>query len=196
MATVTLAGGVIVSLNLALPAHLTAGLELAVAGMLVVLGAWRLRDAGRGLASVPIDHVATDHDHGGDEVFHSHPHAHRSDVHAHPHVHPSRRLVRAIGGARSRVGALLVGAVHGLAGSAAVALLVLATLPTAASAVVYLVVFGLGTIVGMTALTAAMAYPLALALRLGRVRRGLGLAAGFGSIAFGIYHAARTLGAA
>jgi high-affinity nickel-transport protein len=195
MVTVTAAGAVLVSLNTALPSRVTRGLELLVAGALVLLGAWRLRDATRGLGSVSLDHAAADHDHGGSAVVHSHPHAHRGDVHAHTHVHPSRRLLQALSGARARWSALLVGAVHGLAGSATVALLVLTTLPTAASAVGYLLVFGLGTIVGMTALTAAMAYPVALALRLGTVRRGLAVVAGFGSIAFGIYYAARTLGA-
>jgi ABC-type nickel/cobalt efflux system permease component RcnA len=195
MATVTVAGAIIVSFSTTVPSHVTRGLELVVACMLVLLGAWRLREATRGLGNVALDHAAADHDHGGSGVVHSHPHAHRGDVHTHPHVHPSRRLLHALGGARARWGVLLVGAVHGLAGSATVALLVLTTLPRPASAVVYLLVFGLGTIVGMTALTAAMAYPVALALRLGTVRRGLAVAAGFGSIAFGIYYAARTLGA-
>ena len=196
MATVTVAVAIIVSLNMTLPARVTAGLELVGAGMLVLLGAWRLRDVARGLGSVAPEHVAIDHDHGGSEVVHSHPHAHHGDdVHTHPPVHPSRLLSRALAGARGRQGALLVGAVHGLAGSAAVALLVLTTLPSPASAVVYLLVFGLGTIAGMTALTAVMAYPVSVALRVATLRRGLAVAAGFGSIAFGIYYAARTLGA-
>jgi nickel/cobalt exporter len=78
-----------------------------------------------------------------------------------------------------------------MAGSAAVSLLVLATLRSVGGAVLYLAIFGLGTIIGMTALTAAMAYPVALALRLRRARRVLALGAGLGSIAFGITYAIR-----
>jgi hypothetical protein len=80
-----------------------------------------------------------------------------------------------------------------MAGSAAVSLLVLATLRSAWSAVLYLGVFGLGTILGMTALTAAMAFPVSLALRLRRTRRLVALGAGVGSIAFGIVYAIRVL---
>ena len=66
----------------------------------------------------------------------------------------------------------------------------LATIRTTAGAVGYLIVFGLGTIAGMTALTAAMAYPVALSLRFRRVHRWLAAGTGAGSIAFGVYYAA------
>ena len=115
-------------------------------------------------------------------------HAHGAAVHAHPHVHPSRRLLAALGGRRGQLPlrALLVGAIHGLAGSAAVSLLVLATLSSAWRAAAYLTVFGLGTVVGMTALTAAMAYPVTRAVRLRYARGALGICAGVGSIVFGL----------
>jgi hypothetical protein len=57
------------------------------------------------------------------------------------------------------------------------------------SAALYLGVFGLGAIVGMTALTAAMAYPVSLALRVRRARRVPAVGAGLGSITFGIAYA-------
>ncbi len=83
---------------------------------------------------------------------------------------------------------LLVGIVHGLAGSAAVALLVLATIPGTWAAVVYLLVFSLGTTGGMIAVTALMAAPAILAeRRMARFDRGLRLATGLLSIAFGIF---------
>jgi len=72
-----------------------------------------------------------------------------------------------------------------------VSLLVLATLRSVWSAILYLAVFGVGTILGMTALTAAMAFPLSLALRVRRARRLLAVGAGLGSIAFGIVYAIR-----
>jgi high-affinity nickel-transport protein len=180
MATLTLAGVVVFSLNLRVAPIVGTGLELAVAAMLVLLGILRLRDALR----API----ADHDHGGAGALHSH-------GHGHPHVHPSRRLLAAFGGGRAALAAraVSVGAVHGMAGSAAVSLLVLATLHTTASAVAYLVVFGVGTIAGMTALTAAMAYPVSLALRLERARSVLAVGAGLGSIAFGLVYAAYSI---
>lgn len=193
--TLGAAGGLLIVLGLRVPARLEAGLELAVAAMLILLGAVRLRDAFRGLDAAPPEHLAQDHDHGGAEVVHSHPHVHGGDVHAHPHVHPSRRLLAALGRGRAGLAgrAMLVGAVHGMAGSAAVTLLIVATLHTTAGALAYLVVFGLGTLAGMTALTAAMAYPVTLALRARRARRLVAVGAGCASIVFGLVYAVHIL---
>lgn len=82
---------------------------------------------------------------------------------------------------------LLVGIVHGLAGSAAVALLVLATLRETLSALLYLFTFGLGTIIGMMAVTAVLAAPALYAGdRVLRMRSGIRVAAGALSIVFGL----------
>ncbi len=193
MATLTVAGVLLVSLDVTLAPAVVTGLELAVAAMLIALGALRLRDAARGLDTVAPEHLAADHDHDGREVVHSHAHGHGDHVHHHPHVHPSRSLLAAFGLGRVRLAAraLTVGAVHGMAGSAAVSLLVLATLRTPASAFAYLAVFGLGTIAGMTALTAVMAFPLSWALRVRRAHSLLGVGAGAGSIALGLIYAIR-----
>ena len=84
--------------------------------------------------------------------------------------------------------AFLVGLVHGLAGSAAVALLVLATVHDTIPAVLYLLVFGAGTIVGMMLITLAFAVPAgALAQRFTRFAPQLRLATGLLSLAFGLY---------
>lgn len=195
MTTLGVAGAIVIAFGLRVPAGLETGLELLVAAMLVALGALRLRDAARGAGDVPREHALADHDHSGAEVVHSHPHQHADSAHAHPHVHPSRRLLAALGAGRAGLAgrAAVVGAVHGMAGSAAVTLLVLATLPTAAAGIVYLAVFGVGTLAGMTALTAAMAWPVALALRVRRARRVLAVGAGCASIAFGLFYAASAL---
>lgn len=185
-ATLTLAGFVIVTLDVRVADGVSRGLELAVASMLVLLGLARLRDAFRGLGTVATDHLVADHDHDGREVLHSHSHTHDGAVHRHPHVHPSRRLLDALAEHRRvALRPLGIGAVHGLAGTAAVSLLVLATTRSPRAAALYLGLFGVGTIVGMTALTAAMAYPVSIALRFERARRALGVAAGLASIAFG-----------
>ncbi len=82
---------------------------------------------------------------------------------------------------------LVVGTVHGLAGSAAVALVVLATLDDSRWAVAYLLVFGVGTIAGMLVITTALAMPLVFtARRYKGLHRGLGVASGFLSVALGV----------
>jgi hypothetical protein len=82
---------------------------------------------------------------------------------------------------------LVVGMIHGLAGSAAVALLVLAAVRDPRWALAYLVLFGVGTIVGMMAVTTAIAVPATLAAgRMGAIRRYLVVASGAASIVFGV----------
>jgi hypothetical protein len=82
---------------------------------------------------------------------------------------------------------LVVGMVHGLAGSAAVALLALAAVRDPRWALAYLVLFGVGTIVGMMVVTTAIAVPATLAAgRMGSIRRYLVLASGAASVIFGV----------
>lgn len=84
--------------------------------------------------------------------------------------------------------ALGVGIVHGLAGSAAVALLVLATIPDPRWAVACLAVFGAGTISGMVTMTIAVALPSLYAVkRLPRFGRSLRLASGILSVCIGLF---------
>jgi len=196
MTTLTIVGAIIIGLKLTISPAVGGSLELVVAAMLIVLGVLRLRDALRGLDTVSPGHLVADHDHGGGAgVVHSHPHAHDAEhTHEHAHVHPSRWLAK-LGwrGGWPAGRALVVGAIHGLAGSAAVSLLVLATLRSTMSAVVYLVIFGIGTILGMTLLTAIMAFPVSMALRYRRARQALALCAGIGSIAFGLVYGYRLI---
>ena len=80
-----------------------------------------------------------------------------------------------------------VGVVHGLAGSAAVALLVLAAIPSPAWALGYLILFGVGTIAGMSVVTLALAAPVAwTATRFARINRTLQLVSGSLSVALGV----------
>ncbi len=83
---------------------------------------------------------------------------------------------------------LAIGLVHGLAGSAAVALLVLSTIHNPLWALVYLLIFGGGTLLGMMAMTVAMSLPLAYAgTRTPRIGRFLGVASGLVSVCFGVF---------
>lgn len=88
---------------------------------------------------------------------------------------------------RPAVRPFLVGLVHGLAGSAAIALLVLASIRGTAEALAYLLVFGLGTVLGMVAVTVLLAAPaMYVGARVARLQGGIRLAAGALSIAFGV----------
>jgi high-affinity nickel-transport protein len=94
--------------------------------------------------------------------------------HGHPHEFDHRRP-------------LIIGTVHGLAGSAAVAILVLTAIPDTGWALAYLLVFGVGTIVGMMLVTVLLAAPAIYAgERVARLQGGIRLAAGALSIVFGL----------
>ena len=83
---------------------------------------------------------------------------------------------------------LVIGLVHGLAGSAAVALLVLSTIHNPAWATAYLLIFGAGTMIGMMCMTAAIAVPLAFAGdRFAKLGGYLGTASGMVSLCFGSF---------
>lgn len=94
---------------------------------------------------------------------------------------------RATAAAASALRPVAVGLVHGLAGSAFVALLVVAAVPGVWLGLAYLAIFGLGTIAGMTVVTMAIAFPSAIgARRLASAQRYLRLASGLASVAFGL----------
>jgi high-affinity nickel-transport protein len=90
---------------------------------------------------------------------------------------------------------LVVGMVHGLAGSAAIALLVLATVSDPRWALGYLALFGIGTVAGMVLVTTALAVPATLATRrYGSAHRWLAVGSGVLSIALGVWIAAELSG--
>ncbi|MDC3958804.1 hypothetical protein [Polyangium jinanense] len=82
---------------------------------------------------------------------------------------------------------LAAGIVHGLAGSAGIALLALTTIPSVRGAILYLLAFCAGTVLGMGVSTALLSFPLGLSKRASpAVRRGITLAAGASSIGLGL----------
>ena len=86
----------------------------------------------------------------------------------------------------------VVGMVHGMAGSAAIVLLVLATVSDPLWALVYLALFGLGTVLGMVIVTASIALPASLAVaRVRNARRWLTLASGVVSVVLGVFLASQ-----
>jgi sulfite exporter TauE/SafE len=113
------------------------------------------------------------HDHGGTKHVHFHSHSHSRD---HSHAHWWRQSVRP----------LCIGMAHGLAGSAALLLLVVATADSVIEGLVYIAVFGCGSMLGMILIGLALSVPVLWSLRLGRplflAVQGL---ASIGSIALG-----------
>ncbi len=194
--TILLVGGAIILFHLVIPARVGLSAELVVSLMLVVLGLMNLASFRRSIPEV------LPHRHDGWQTTHSHPHAHGDYVHTHPHGHspethphrsdqtPLARLDSFFGrmGIYRNMRPLIVGVVHGLAGSAAVALLVLATIPDSRWAIAYLLVFGFGTIAGMMVITASIASATKLAVR-GQAHfpHRLGIASGVVSLGFGLF---------
>lgn len=143
--------GAAILLGHAIPEHLSRPLETAVGVMLVGLGAhvlWRLWR----------DRVHFHQHRHGDGTAHFHPHSHAADPVPHqrsPHAHQH--------GFRWRT--LLVGLMHGMAGSAALLVLAVTQAASPAYGLLYVLLFGIGSMLGMGALSTAIAVPLAVSAR-------------------------------
>lgn len=112
--------------------------------------------------------------------FHLHLHKHGKIAHLHYHTHRSQHSHR-----HSRA-SFFVGLVHGLAGSAALMLLVLATVKTVISGLIYILVFGVGSILGMLLISISISIPILLAKNLGRIHFIIRSVASFVSIFIGV----------
>lgn len=181
--TLMLLGGTVLALGVSLPDRVARTLEGVVGIMLIALGLdvlRRLRGGGVHFHR---------HRHGdGREHFHAHAHdpaAARAASH-HEHEHARGLLPRA----------LLVGTVHGLAGSAALVVLSLELTRSTAQALLYLAAFGLGSVAGMAALSLAISLPLGVASgRFGTAWRLVEGALGVITVALGCWMATLLLGA-
>jgi high-affinity nickel permease len=147
-----------------LPARLASAFELAVAAMLVVLG---IRAVIRGVRNTGGD--AGLHHHGGAVHFHAG---------AGDHVHVGTRALA--------WRPLTIGLVHGLAGSGALTALAFAELPTTAARIVYMLLFGIGSIAGMALATGITGSVLARIARGGNTQRVLAITSGCASCICGI----------
>jgi ABC-type nickel/cobalt efflux system permease component RcnA len=193
--TILVVGAVIILFNVVIPTRIGLSMEFSVALMLIFLGTMNVAAFLRALPSFSARAET------GPEILHSHPHTHGDYVHSHAHGHapeahphradrtPLAQLDRLFGklALYRPVRPFIVGVVHGLAGSAAVALLVLTTIPNPRWAVVYLLVFGLGTVAGMMLITMSIASAFTF---LGKGRQTfshrLGLVSGLLSLVFGV----------
>lgn len=105
----------------------------------------------------------------------------------HTHVHGVTSANGSVGRWTLVQRPLLVGSVHGLAGSGALTALVMATIPSVGARLIYLALFGAGSTLGMAALSGLMGWPIARVGTHGAVARGVSLAVGCISIALGLY---------
>ena len=184
-------GGAIILFGIVVPERLGMSLEFCVALMLILLGALNLRATFRAVESVSADagHVHR-HTHRHGDYVRSHTHGHEESTHGHAEeAVPSAKLDRWFGHSKSyhALRPLVIGIVHGLAGSAAIALLVLPIIHDPIWALAYLLVFGVGTIAGMMLITAAIAVPISYSTRFQFLHRHLGTAAGVLSLGFGLF---------
>ncbi len=194
--TILFVGAAIIVFGLTIPVRVGLTMELCVGLMLILLGILNLTGFMRWITEklTPVHgpHGGTHshiHSHGGH--FHIHTHAHGPEIHHHDaELAPPGWLDRTFGrmGLYQALRPVIVGIVHGLAGSAAVALLVLTTIRNPKWAVAYLLIFGIGTIIGMMLITAAIAVPFAYTGdRYTWLNRGLGVASGVISVGFGLF---------
>ena len=183
--TVFLVGVAIIFLHIVIPARVGLSMEFAVGLMLILLGA--LNIAGRGLGTLAVAEHEHPHDHAHGDHSHHH-HDHDGAPHSHAHAHALSFGWLETAGHSQLWRSLTVGLVHGLAGSAAVALMVLATIQEPRAAVVYLLVFGLGTLAGMLVISAAMESSMLFFVRCGRAfERALTVGTGLLSLVFGVW---------
>ena len=194
--TILVVGAGTILFGLAIPARLGLTMEFCVGLMLILLGILNLSGAMKWLSEkLGPSHPA----HSGQHI---HVHGHGAHIHVHRHTHatsfdhhgvslmPPRWLSNPFLylGVYHSLRPLLVGIVHGLAGSAAVALLVLGTIREPGWAVLYLLVFGMGTIAGMMLITAVLALPFSLGRhRFAWLNRGMVTASGLLSLGFGLF---------
>jgi len=148
--TLFLFAGAALLLGQIIPEHLAERLEFAVGVMLVILGSYVLWQLWR-------DRVHFHrHAHGGTAHFHAHSHRDETVPHersAHEHGH----------GFRWRT--LVVGLVHGMAGSAALLVIAVSQVANPLYGLLYLVLFGVGSMIGMGLLSAVIAVPIAVSAR-------------------------------
>lgn len=183
--TLTLFGGAVLALGKAIPAGMEQALELLVAFMLIALGA----DVLRRLVKQKVHFHVHEHQLGTRHV-HAHSHGaepmpalksalHRLQSHQHSHKLPLR--------------ALAVGVMHGMAGTAALILLSLEAVQSVTMGVIYIALFGLGSIAGMALLSVAIAIPLRLSAnrQLAWLHQGMAVAVGMFSCGLGTVLALR-----
>ena len=179
-ASLLVIGAVVLSLRVAIPESVSGWLELGVAIMIVCLGISALRRALRKSGEV---HV---HKHSHDGLSHTHVHFHEKETRHEPATHSQHSHIVSHLGWKP----VLIGMMHGLAGSGALTLLVLTQISSSWIGFLYVATFGFGSIVGMLLMSGLIGLPFALASRkLTHVHQWIQTLAAVLSICFGIWYA-------
>lgn len=175
--TLFIFGSTVMLFDHMIPERVAMMLEFAVGGMLVILGIDVLRRLWRSGMHFHLHRHAD-----GSRHWHAHVHekAHMASDHTaaskHEHPHPERFPLRA----------LLIGMMHGMAGSAALIALTLQSVHTFTTGIIYIALFGLGSIAGMAALSFVIMLPLRhSARRFSRLHQQLQLAIGCTTLLLG-----------
>lgn len=177
-ASLLVVGVVVLVLRIAIPERVSSWLEFGVALMIIGLGGVALWKSLRNRSDV---HV---HEHSHDGMSHVHIHFHESET-RHDRERKHSHAVMAIG-----VKPVLIGMMHGLAGSGALTLLVLTQISSAWIGLLYLGIFGVGSIAGMLLMSGLIGLPFALTARnLTNVHHRMQMAAAVVSIVFGLWYA-------
>jgi hypothetical protein len=196
--TIFAVGAAIILFDVAISPRIGLSMELAVGLMLILLGVMNvvsffrelpLSSTRAGTPAPPSEELIHSHAHSHGDYVHTHPHSHGPQA----HVHAGQNSVAWFDRAFLRfklyrpLRPLMIGIVHGMAGSAAVGLLVLATIRDPRWAVAYLLVFGIGTIAGMMVITMSIASTFRLARGKQIFLQRLAMASGVLSLGFGIF---------
>lgn len=170
-------GLIIILFHLEISEKLEKSLEFCVALMLIVLGV----DALRKIVSGGQIHS---HEHKHGQHSHSHPHSHEAeDAHSPDEIEQHSHEPKAVG-----IRPVIVGMIHGLAGSGALMLLVLATISSPGVGLVYILIFGLGSVGGMMLMSLLLGLPLQFAAdRFRWIEIGMRGIAGLFSLGLGIF---------
>ena len=181
-ASLVIVGVVVLVFRVAIPAPVAKWLEFGVALMIIGLGVLAVVRVLRKRADVHLHQ----HSHDGQSHVHIHFHEHGAEHEGGAASNPSHSH------AISRLGfkPLLVGAMHGLAGSAALTLLVLTQIQSVSLGLLYLGVFGVGSTIGMLLMSGLIGLPFAFSgRRLTKVNYKLQTVAGSLGIIFGLWYA-------
>jgi len=174
-ASLLIVGLAVIAFHVVIPDKIAQAMEFSVALMLIILGAnllWKIRKGA---------------------TFHVHTHSHDHHLHVHPHIHevePGKPHDHAdINHHMKKVGKkpFFIGMVHGMAGSAALMLIVLATISSRILALLYIGIFGIGSVGGMFLMSALIGIPFSVTAKHERINGIIRTAAGVISLTFGIF---------
>ena len=173
-ASLLIVGLMVIAFHFQIPDKIALAMEFAVALMLIILGVnvlWKIKKGAK---------------------FHIHTHEHDHHLHIHPHLHDVKESVQhAHQHYSSKVGKkpFFVGMVHGVAGSAALMLVVLATISSRTLALMYIAIFGLGSVGGMFLMSALIGLPFSITSKHEKLNKSIRTSAGIASLCFGLFYA-------